>query len=87
MVVTQRPALHGRAREPGQRERLGGERVAGVGVVDEPAAPEQSPGPPRDRRHEPGDVRVAGRRQAVEAEGPVGPGGEHPVEPERVKVN
>src|SRR2546422_5748827 len=33
-----------------------------------------------------GDVCIARRRQAVEAERAVRPGGEHAVEPERVKV-
>ncbi len=81
------PALHRGAREAGQRERLGGERIGGLGVVAEPAAPEQPPDPPRDRSHQPGDVGVDGRREAVEAERPIRPGGEDAVEPEDVEVN
>src|SRR5947207_7309649 len=52
-----------------------------------PAAEQQPPDPPCDRHDQPGDVSIAGWRQAMEAERPVRPGGEQAIEPERVKMN
>jgi hypothetical protein len=64
-----------------QRERLGGERISGIGIVAEPGAPDEPPDPPRDRRHQPGDVGVGGGRQAVEAEVPSAAGAKTPSSP------
>jgi hypothetical protein len=43
-------ALHGRAGEPGERERLGRQRIGGVGIVADPTAGEQRGRTRRARR-------------------------------------
>lgn len=73
---------------PRDLEQIGSERVARVWVVvARPAADEQASLAPHDRRDQPGDVGITRRREAIEAERTVRPGGEYPVETEDMVVH
>jgi len=62
------------ARESGERERLGGQRFDGIAVVDEPAAEQQPPDPPRDRRDQPATSAALGGGRRWKRSVPSAPG-------------
>ena len=82
-----KPLLDCRIGEPGESDGLGRQRVGGVGIQAKAAPCEQPADAAGDRGHQPRDVRVRGRRQAMEPQCPVHPRLEHAVEAQDIEVH